>query len=153
MPGRLPDPHTRKRNKSSRALPSTMLPASGYDGPIPNPPGNMSDAARARYDRAWRSAPASSWTESEADAVSTWARLAALVDEQLDQGFEPKSALLGQLKAREDSLGLNPKSRLQMRLVIVDDEDGSAGWEPKSESTATPIPPEITEKLREMGLA
>ena len=121
MPGPLPDPETSARNKSTRALPTTALPVSGYQGEIPEPVVPLSKLASKLYERAWRSPEAASWHESDADLVAELVSLKAIVATAAADGEAPQASLLGQIVAREDRLLCSPLSKLKARAKIVDD--------------------------------
>lgn len=121
MPGPLPDPETSARNKSTRALPTTALPVSGYRGEIPEALVPMTALAAKLYARAWRSPEAASWHESDADLVAELCSLKAIVAAEMENGAAPQASLLGQITAREDRLLCSPLAKLKARAKIVDD--------------------------------
>ena len=141
MPGPIPDPHTSKRNRSTRALPTRHLPVSGYQGPIPEPTLDLVEGSLQEkiYRRAWRSPQAASWHESDADLVAEWAGLKALVAHALQMGEDVQAAILSQIVSREDRLLFSPSAKLKARAEVVDDppdevdddDDVSKAWKPQ----------------------
>lgn len=122
MPGPLPKPDEERRRRNAPTIPTTDVPLSGYAGEVPEPTVPLGDLARRFYDRAWRSSAAAAWLADEADTVAEWAGLKAVVAAELAAGAAPQSALLAQIKAREDALYLSPLARAKGRVRVVEDE-------------------------------
>jgi len=118
MPGPLPTGNAQRRNAPT--IPTTDVPLAGYVGDVPEPTVELGETARRFYDRAWRSSAAAAWLADEADAVAEWAGLKAIVAAELSAGAAPQSALLAQIKAREDALYLSPLARAKGRVRVVD---------------------------------
>ena len=124
MPGTLPkadaygNPTAQRRNAPT--IPTTDVPVTGYEGPVPEPTVELGELARKFYDRAWASPPAAAWLPDEADVVAEWAGLKAVVAQQLRSGEAPQSALLAQIKAREDALYLSPMARARGRVRLIE---------------------------------
>lgn len=110
------------KRSARRRAPSTTLPAGGYDGPRPDSPVVLSPAALELYVDAWRSPVAAAWIDADAILVAEWAALKAATFAKLAAGDDPQAAILGQVKAREDALGMSPKARASMRMRVVDDD-------------------------------
>lgn len=150
MPGPLPKPGARRRNKPT--IPSTSLPAAGYSGPIPRIPKGLGAAGRVWWRWAWRTPQAKGW-----DGGSVWVvgRRASLEDdmaalglvesdldlaELLDMGMTEslkqlelvirrlhalaggRLAVMREMRELDDRLGLTPKGRLALRWEIQPDE-------------------------------
>lgn len=118
MPGPLPTGTAARRNAPT--IPTTDVPLAGYTGVVPEPTVELGALARKFYDRAWRSSAAAAWLADEADTVAEWAGLKAVVAASLSAGEAPQSALLAQIKAREDALYLSPLARAKGRVRVVD---------------------------------
>ena len=137
MSGPLPKTDAHGTPTAARAnaptIPTTDVSITGHDGPIPEPTVALGESARRFYDRAWRSPAANAWLEDEADVVAEWAGLKAVVAAELAAGAAPQSALLAQIKAREDALYLSPLARAKGRVRLVEpapdenEADASAG--------------------------
>lgn len=149
MPGPLPDANARRRNAPT--IPTTMLPASGRRGRIPNPPHPLGDAGLKWWRAAWRLPQACGWSAGDIPAVARRAALeddiAALEDvrgldvgEVADATVRELRAIIGKLagmvggklslfrEAREldDRLGLTPKGLAALRWRIVPDAEPAA---------------------------
>lgn len=79
MPGPLPDPNARRRNKPT--IPSTDLPAGGYRGRTPKPPDwiKLGVAGLAWWKWAWRTPQAARWAGGGYEVLI--ARRASLEDD------------------------------------------------------------------------
>lgn len=79
MPGPLPDPHARRRNKPT--IPSVDLPAGGYRGHTPKPPTwvTLGEAGLAWWKWAWRTPQAARWAGGGFEVLL--ARRASLEDD------------------------------------------------------------------------
>lgn len=77
--GALPDPNSKRRNAPT--IPTTFLPSSGREGPIPDPPSwcTLYEDGRAWWAWAWRTPEACGWGDGNA-TLDTVARRAMLVD-------------------------------------------------------------------------
>lgn len=124
MPG--PLPHTdaagnsTAQRRNAPTIPTTDVSIAGYTGVVPEPTVDLTELARRFYDRAWSSPAAGAWLPDEADVVAEWAGLKAVVASQLRDGVAPQSALLAQIKAREDALYLSPLARARGRVRLVE---------------------------------
>jgi len=92
MPGPLPDPNARRRNKRK---PNTPLPLDGPEGRAPNCPYALGKAGKKWWDFAWKLPQATAWNDG---AIWFVARRAALEDDlaALDDGGD-LSVVLGDL--------------------------------------------------------
>lgn len=109
--GPLPNPERRRVNAPT--IPTTDLPAGGFDGPVPSCPYRLGDRGRAWWKWAWRTPQAAAWGSSMAYVV---ARRAVLEDSLKD---EFAVATLREMRELDDRLGLTPKSMAQLRWKIV----------------------------------
>lgn len=159
MPGPLPDPNARRRNKPT--IPTTTQPASGRTEPAPDVPGwiELLAAGRMFWDWAWQTPQAAAWHESMAPAVARRAQLeddlaelervsgldfTELIDAdnqaEIDRAIRRVAALAtGKLQITkmalelDNRLGLNPKAMADLRWKIVAD----GGTEPSTTDPAT----------------
>lgn len=147
--GPLPQPETRRRNKPT--IPTTNLPAGGFEGPIPDVPFGYELGAEgsAWWMWAWRTPQAAGWSEGDVYVI---ARRASLEDDlaalrRVEVGFDlgdmlddetgaALKFLIERLKglasgtlavskeAREldDRFGLTPKGLAMLRWKIVEPE-------------------------------
>lgn len=94
MPGPLPDPNARRRNAPT--IPTTTLPAEGYDGPTPVVPASydLGAAGQAWWSWAWRLPQAAGWSSGDLFAL---ARRASIEDDlvALEAGDFDLAELLG----------------------------------------------------------
>lgn len=73
MPGPLPDENARRRNDPT--IPTTSLPAKGYDGFRPPAPPNLGPAGAAFWEWAWTTPQAAAWDIGVLSALGRRARL------------------------------------------------------------------------------
>lgn len=118
MPAPRKSEHLDVRGAERRHAPSASLPISGFEGEAPESPIPLSEDAERLYAFAWRSPVAAWWLEADALLVADWASLQAIVNASYAAG-EPKAALLAQVKARSDALGMSPKARQMAALRVV----------------------------------
>ncbi len=136
MPGPAPKPNAHRNKSHSATFQWTVLPAEGRQEPAPPVPSwhDFSDDATAEWKRWWSTPWATQWSEDD----PALGRLLYIFD-QLISG-EGSAALFAEARQIEDRLGFSPKSRMQLRWLIADDETGAApktGGAPVSSPTAT----------------
>ena len=158
MPGPLPKPPDQRRRRNRPTVPTTNLPADGFNEPAPDPPGwvELGPAGSAWWEWAWSTPQAAAWSTSA--HLPTVARRAALEDDlralesedfdglgiqelrslvkSLKAIVTNKAGLLSKVTELDDRLGLSPKSMAQLRWTIV------AAEEPKAESDGNVVTPE-----------
>ncbi|MCA1569767.1 MAG: hypothetical protein LC798_05480 [Chloroflexi bacterium] len=80
MPGPLPEPTSKRRRRNAPTIPTTSLPAAGFDGPYPDPPEwvELGAAAGAWWTWAWRTPSAAGWSAGDLVVI---ARRATLEDD------------------------------------------------------------------------
>lgn len=151
MPGPLPNPQRRRRNKPT--IPTTTLPVSGRRGRPPNPPEAypLKKAGKAWWKWAWTSPQATAWDSGAFYAIARRAQLEddLAICETFDEfdlagflGVEENEAIrelqfiIGRLKGLatgrvslmkemrelDKKLGLDPESMAKLRWKIVPDE-------------------------------
>jgi hypothetical protein len=80
---------------------------------VPDPPKKLCRAERDWWNHLWRTPVAAVWTASDGPIVSTLAKLLALADEEVTAG------IAGQIASIGSQLGLNPRSRAQLRISVA----------------------------------
>lgn len=120
MPGPLPTKNPRRRNEPT--FPTTRLPLSGYQGPIPKVPSKvkLSDSGRAWWRWAWRTPQAAAWNAGHVWIVARRAQLEDAWASQLDAGA-PTAAMANAMMVLDHRLGLTPKAMAELRWEIVAD--------------------------------
>lgn len=117
--GPLPNPRRVRRNTPT--IPTTNLPVSGYQGPIPPLPEwiPLGNAGTCWWMWAWTTPQAAAWSAGHAVAIAR----RAVLEDVLVGAEEPKDKLAVAREAREldDRLGLTPKGMAQLRWEIVAD--------------------------------
>lgn len=119
MPGPLPKPADQRRRRNAPTIPTTRLPASGFDGSIPRCPMRLGKAGRAWWRWAWRTPQAAAWSPGAVYSVALRASLQDLLD---DPAIEVTPTLVGRCVDLDDKLGLTPKGMAALRWEIVADE-------------------------------
>ncbi|MDP3937561.1 MAG: hypothetical protein Q8R92_05420 [Deltaproteobacteria bacterium] len=148
--GPLPDPDALRRNKPT--IPTTKLPAGGYDGEVPDPAYGLGAEGESWWRWAWSLPQAAAWDDGAVYAASRRAQLeddlAALdLDGDLDladllAGADGeaikrveyalatlKKAACGKLAVEKEMreldkrLGLDPKALAELRWTIVESEE------------------------------
>lgn len=119
MPGPLPTGDAIRRNKPT--IPTTSLPASGRQGPPPDPPMLYVFGPKGLdwWGWAWRTPQACGW---DAGSLFMVARRALLEDEV--DAVENRLTVQREMRELDDRLGLTPKGLAQLRWKIVADEEG-----------------------------
>jgi len=125
--GRYPTPDDER--VGPRRFSWTDLPAAGRKGKPPGLPRRGSTAwsaqTRTAGARLWATPQATQWDQTGVTLVGWAVAFEATVQAQRGDG-RGLSPLLGELRQIEDRHGLSPKSMLQLRWRIVDDEDGGS---------------------------
>jgi len=113
MPGPAPKPNARRRNVKPT---STQLPASGYDGLIPDWPLSKQDKTEAAaWNAVWRLPQAAEWARgSHARTVARYVRALVVAEKRETTAFH-----LSEVRQLEDRLGLTPMSMLRLRWEIA----------------------------------
>ena len=161
--GALPQPSRRRRNEPK--IPTTLLPAEGYDGPVPTCPYRLGTEGRKWWRWAWRTPSAAAWGPGDTYSVARRAQceddLAALelpnVDlaEYLDIDDSCALDRLGDMMRRlraiaggrvgilklagdlDKRLGLDPKALLELRWTMAPPKSGDSDDETSDEAPAT----------------
>ena len=111
-----PNPNARRRNTTPSMV---KLPASGYDGAIPEwPLGRRTKATVQVWEQLWRTPQAQVWAQlGYTRAVARYVQLLLAAEKS-----EASAAVLSEVRQMEDRLGLNPLALLRLRWQI--DEPG-----------------------------
>jgi len=110
--GPLPDPNRRRTNAPT--IPTTVLPAGGFDGPIPDPPVELGIRGAMWWVWAWRTPQAAAWSSGD---VYTLARRAGIED---IYAVEPSKAWASEMRELDDRFGLTAKGMAALRWTIVE---------------------------------
>lgn len=166
--GPLPTGEAARRNKPK--IPTTKLPAAGYDGPVPSSPLPLGEQGSAWWAWAWRTPQAAAWSDGdlyflahraqlEDDVAALDAEDFSVLDEVLATPDEDAGKILGSLINRlkamatgkaslmsrindmDDKLGLSPKGTAALRWKVVDEEGEAVG-------PAAPAAPRGRERIR-----
>ena len=133
MPGTgpLPKDPSQRRRRNADAVPGTVLPAGGPDGPTPELPGGHDyDTRTLSWYETWRCSP------QAATFLSTdWQRLHMLAQLVEQYWQEPKKELLSEIRLNESALGATAADRIRLRWTVAD-EDNSAGSPARARSKA-----------------
>lgn len=158
MPGPLPNAETVRRNAPT--IPTTALPASGFNGDIPEVPSHyeLGGSGRAWWQWAWRTPQAAGWSAGDlyivarramleddikATAAADWSMdLDGLSDSDMSEVRSVVNALKSLVTGRlsilkeardlDDRLGLSPKGLAALRWKIVEDAPAVKGSSLKS---------------------
>lgn len=102
-----------------------MLPAAGYDGPVPEWPLNTdpSSAELDMWETLWRTPQAEMWAKGgSARVVGRYVLVSILAEDPSN----PSAALLGEVRQLEDRLGLSPMAMKRL-MWEIDDSPAGAG--------------------------
>ena len=119
MPGPAPDPYARHRKNGKSNNGVVMLPAEGYDGPVPEWP-LLTDPSEAELDLwrgLWSKPQAVMWAKDGSERVV--ARY-VLVTVLAEDPSNPSAALLGEVRQMEDRLGLSPMALKRLMWEVSD---------------------------------
>ena len=119
MPGPAPNPNSRHRQSGKANNGTVTLPASGYDGPVPEWP-LLTDPSEAELDLwrgLWSKPQAVMWAKDGSERVV--ARY-VLVTVLAEDPSNPSAALLGEVRQMEDRLGLSPMAMKRLMWVVGD---------------------------------
>lgn len=119
MPGPAPNPNSRHRQSGKANNGTVTLPASGYDGPVPEWPlfTDPSEAELGLWRWLWSKPQAVMWAKDGAERVV--ARY-VLVTVLAEDPSNPSAALLGEVRQMEDRLGLSPMAMKRLMWVVGD---------------------------------
>lgn len=152
MPGPLPDPNARRRNKRK---PNTPLPLDGPEGAAPKCPYKLGKAGKAWWKWAWKLPQATAWDDGSVYFVARRAQLeddAAALDfadytelrdllagaddeatkqvewaiSTLKKSASGKLAIDKERRELDNKLGLNPKAMADLRWVLESPDDQQA---------------------------
>jgi hypothetical protein len=114
--GPAPNPNARRRNARPD---TTVLPAAGYEGPVPDWPLSVANRAeKSAWEGLWRQPQAAAWAQMSAErAVARYCRALVQAEKRDATAF-----LLSEVRQLEDRLGLTPMSMLRLRWSISTDE-------------------------------
>lgn len=131
--GPTPDPLAQRRDRASDQAGWTLLPAGGFDGPIPPWPlsrtivtddADMAEAVagreRAHWRAVWRTPQAAVW------ARMGWTSDVALYCRHLAMAELGNSKAAGEARQWSDRLGLNPAAMLRNRWKVPADQLAAA---------------------------
>jgi hypothetical protein len=114
-----PKPDSQRARKNPPTFEWQRLPASGNPKPVPPMPfGTWDPLSIIWWERHWGHPCAMMWREDD----PCHERLLMFADILHRERVMHSSAVLNEIRQMEDRLGLNPKARLQLRWLIVDDE-------------------------------
>lgn len=114
-----PKPDSQRARTNAPQFDWVRLPASGNPKPVPAIPfGNWLPQSVAWWERHWSHPCAMMWRDDD----PCHERLLAFADILHRERRMHSAQVLTELRQLEDRLGLNPKARLQLRWMIVDDE-------------------------------
>lgn len=132
MPGPAPSANPRRRNARPD---TTVLPAAGYDGPVPAWPLSSADEdEQDAWERLWRQPQAAAWAKMSAErTVARYCRALVQAEQRDATAF-----LLSEVRQLEDRLGLTPMSMLRLRWSISVDELGAARQAPPAGAPEKP---------------
>lgn len=125
--GPAPDPNSGRSDRRGYKL--TALPASGFDGKVPDfplPPATASDAIAARelaiWELHWRTPQACAWSLEpwRWETVAEFCRIKAIVELAPDAS----AALVDKLRMYRDQVGLTPAGLRENGWAIAHDEVG-----------------------------
>lgn len=113
--GPLPKDPAARRRRNLPAQTSRVLPAEGYQGPLPEwPLGRCTKSVASVWERLWRKPQAAAWVDLGYEF--TVARLALLMVQAVKPGVLP--AILSEVRQIEDRLGLNPAAMQRLRWEV-----------------------------------
>lgn len=151
--GPLPTGEAARRNKPT--VPTTALPAAGFQGEIPVCPVELGDHGRVWWGWAWRTPQAAAWSAGDLYFIGHRAQLEDdlkaldsedfdILDDVLSYSEDSATQMIGHLLNRlkslatgkaslltrvndmDDKLGLTPKGMAALRWKIVEDETPKA---------------------------
>ena len=125
------DPNSGRSDRRDYSL--TALPASGYDGPVPDwPLTAQTDRESEVWVSAWRTPQAWAWSQPSERwrirTVAMWVRLSVRCEDP-----EAGAALLGQLHRFADQIGMTTAGLAEMGWKVATDEVAEKRGESKPE--------------------
>ncbi len=144
--GPKPDPNSGRSERRGYAL--SALPASGYDGPVPDfPLPSPSKREREVWAWAWRTPQACAWSQAAESwraeyAVAMWVRVKVRCEDP-----EAPASLLGQLHRFADQIGLTTAGLAEMGWKIAAADEPP----PKSAEVVEVAPSSSRSRLKVVG--
>ena len=122
MRGPTPKPTADRQRRNAPQFTWVILPANGRTDPVPPMPAwrKWSNAAVEEWDRLWHTPSASQWRDDDPAIERLLVLFENLIRNTISAGE------ITAMRQIEDSLGLSPKSRLQLRWII-EGERGNEG--------------------------
>jgi hypothetical protein len=128
--GPLPKPDGERQRTNAPTIPTTNLPAGGFQGPIPECPVELGAAGRRWWLWAWRTPQAAAWSPGDLYVVGR----RALLEDEVAKGGDVRGVSQAAVQL-EDRLGLSAKAMAQLRWRIVEDEVVVPAGEPVKRRT------------------
>ena len=129
------DPNSGRSDRRGYSL--TALPASGYDGPVPDwPLPAQSERESEVWESAWRTPQAWAWSRPSESwrtrTVAMWVRLSVRCEDP-----EAPASLLAQLHRFADQIGMTTAGLAEMGWKVATDEVAEKRGETKPEPART----------------
>ncbi|GAA5033123.1 phage terminase small subunit [Streptomyces siamensis] len=119
--GPLPKDASQRRRRNADAVPGTVLPADGPDGPTPELPGGHDyDTRTLSWYETWRSSP-----QAATFLPTDWQRLHMLAQLVEQYWGGPTKELLSEIRLNEAALGGTAADRVRLRWTVADPDDGA----------------------------
>lgn len=120
--GPLPKDPSQRRRRNADAVSTTVLPATGPDGPTPELPGGHDyDSRTLVWYETWRNSP-----QAVTFLATDWQRLHMLAELVQQYWEEPRKDLLAEVRLNEASLGGTAADRMRLRWTVAEPEDEGA---------------------------
>ena len=115
-----PKPESERRNRTKPAFNWTPLPREGRSGPAPKLPNWRAWDRRTKkwWTELWKKPQATQWEQDG----STLFPLAVVMDDLITARIDSVRAT-PEIRQLEDRHGLNPKALLQLRWMVMDEEE------------------------------
>ena len=131
--GPLPKDPSQRRRRNADAVTTTVLPASGPDGPTPEFPGGHDyDSRTLAWYETWRSSP-----QAATFLPTDWQRLHMLAELVQQYWEEPRKELLAEIRLNEASLGGTAADRMRLRWTVAEPEDSTPRRSGRARSAAS----------------
>lgn len=114
MPGPLPNPQRRRRNAPT--VPTTALPAGGFEGPTPVCPLELGEAGVRWWEWAWSTPQAAGWSKGDLFSLARRALFEDLF------AVDRTKSNASEMRELDDRFGLTPKGMAALHWTIVEAE-------------------------------